>query len=523
MDLNSAASDILHQMRRAGDVGCHTNIPKQEATVSKKRSRPEDKLLSEINVSKRQKNPRLEDIPEKPTTRFLSEDCLSKELFLRKGIGFSDRAIVRPTHVSIFQPLEQEQSFTPDQSRPLPKWMLQLPSSRVNNSVFRRPSVPVYLPSQWKTLDEEKLVARYVSTEASVVPFERSPSPHNTSLARLATTQESPEPGLPNQRTQSVPGWSTISQKPLAAFPFFQNPRAPLTPAIESSWGNAPSSGMTPYKGIPSTIEKQTPSPKGGRKEVLQSNEYNEKYSIQMSQNDSRTNKICPICEEILTNATDNDVFEWQRRLSRQGATGDIVMGLNGHAYHITCLQCRACRQPFCSKDSMKDWTWVGSSSPYHRTCMVQGAKPMLERLRQRLSMAGLTTGHAARQDHGPQMLPGLLRPGPHVLQQTRPGNGIVPTSKKPDYLKSLPSLFSIRAGPEPCASCGHALLATERVPGPNMTKHHVACLSACVQCGMDFEGKGTKWYAYGRRGFVRALCHECWVAGRDKNRIESR
>ncbi|MCJ1400985.1 hypothetical protein MMC11_004196 [Xylographa trunciseda] len=503
-DLNSASSDILHQMRRAGDVDCHTSKSRHASTISKKRSRPEDKFLSEINLPKRQKNPRLADISE-------------------RGMSSSDRLITRPTHVSIFTPLELDSSFSPTQPRPLPKWMSQLPSSRVKDSVYRKSSSPVYLPSQREGLSQDDSPVSTKPTEDLVVPTTQPSPPHKVSPAHYSPTLEAVESEPRIQRAQSVPERHIVPPKPLAAFPFFQNPRAPLIPAVESSWGSAPSSGMTPYRGLPPAAEKKTPSPKGGRQEVLQSNEFNEKYSVQMQQNDIKSDKICPICEDTIANSADEDAVEWRRRLSLQDATEGLVMGLNDHVYHITCIQCRACRQPFRSKDSMTDWTWVGSSSPYHRTCMVQGAKPMLERLRRRLSMAGLTAGHPSKQDPNSQMLPGLSRPAPHVLQQTKPPSEVMPTFKKPEYLKSLPSLFSTRTGPEPCASCGHALLATESVPGPNMTKHHVACLSACVQCGMDFGGKGTKWYAYGRRGLIRALCHDCWATGRNKHGPEGR
>ena len=401
--------------------------------------------------------------------------------------------------------------------------MSQLPSNRVKNSVAQELSSPSDLPSQSEGRSNDDLLAGAKSPKDNIIPLERPWPSAQASPVCYSPAPEASESDLRVQRAQSVPERPRGPPKPLAAFPFFQNPRAPLTPAIESSWGGAPSSGMTPFKGLPSATEKKTPSPKGGRQEVLRSNEYNEKYSVQMLRSDSQPDKICPICEETIANTADGDVNGWRRTLPLQDTGGELVMGLNDHVYHISCIQCRACRQPFRSKESMTDWTWVGSSSPYHRTCMVQGAKPMLERLRRRLSMAGLTAGQSSKQDPTSQMLPGLSRPAPHVVQLTKPAGDVVPTFKKPDYLRSLPSLFSTRAGPEPCASCGHALLATESVPGPNRTKHHVACLSACVQCGVNFEGKGTKWYAYGRRGLIRALCHDCWAAGRNKYGSEGR
>ncbi|MCJ1284336.1 hypothetical protein MMC26_003667 [Xylographa opegraphella] len=496
-DLNHAASDILHEMRKAGHVDCYTSTPQHESTVSGKRSRPEDKPDSGIDIPKRQKNVKLTDVSE-------------------KDMSTCDTQIKRPTHVSLFKPLELNQSFSPGQTRPLPKWMSQLPSSRMKDPAIQTSSSPVEHP-QREGCSKDGPAVEIKSKADNIAPLERSGPSNHLSPTCHSPAREFSEAEHRIQRAQSVPERPKGPPKPLAAFPFFQNPRAPLTPAVESSWGSAPSSGMTPYNGLPSATEKKTPSPKTGRQEVLQSNEYKEKYSVQMLQNDSQADKTCPICEETIASSTESDGTEWRQRLLPQDIPGQLVMGPNDHAYHISCIQCRACRQPFRSKDSMTDWTWVGSSSPYHRTCMVQGAKPMLERLRRRLSMAGLTPGPSSKPEPNAQMLPGLSRPAPHVMQLAKPASDVVPAFKKPDYLKSLPSLFSTRAGPEPCASCGHALLSAESVPGPNVTKHHVACLSACVQCGVDFDGKGTKWYAYGRRGLIRALCHDCWAAGRSK------
>lgn len=276
---------------------------------------------------------------------------------------------------------------------------------------------------------------------------------------------------------------------------------------------------MAPYKGLPIIEDNATPSPKNTRIQVPQSAQYSEKYSIRASLPTTQPGRNCPICEEAVYSPSDNQVAGRLGKASQQGDRREVVQALNGCTYHITCVQCRACRLPFFPQDSMTDWTWVGSSSPYHRTCMVQGAKPMLERLKHRLSMTKFATVSPTRQDPSTQMLPGLSRPSPHVLQASpRSSNDSVPSYRKADYLRSLPTLFSTRAGPEPCASCGRALIvAGESVPGPKATKHHVACLSACVDCGRSFGAKGTKWYAYGRRGLIRALCQECWTAGRER------
>lgn len=399
--------------------------------------------------------------------------------------------------------------------------MAQLPSNRDKESIVRRPSAPVQLPSRFAPLSDIKLSDLPRISEAKYKRSEDLAPSREQSPARSESVDAMDGGALRTQRTQSYPERSFPSAKQVSPFPFFQNPRAPLTPAVESSWGGTASPGMAPYSGLHLAKDTGKAFPKIAVKYVLQSTEYKDKYGGQLERPVIAAETTCSICEEVLDQSTDDVAPQGISNTPKQEQDQVTVKGPNDNTYHIACIQCRACRQPFRTKDSMSDWTWVGAASPYHRTCMVHGAKPMLERLRKRLSMTALASRHQGRQEAATQMLPGLTRPSPDPLQQKRYTPDFMAGRRKPEYIKPLPSIFSTRTGPEPCASCGHALLQAESVSGPVDTSHHVACLSACVGCGKDFGGKGTKWYMYERRGLMRGLCQECWVGERRKRVVE--
>jgi hypothetical protein len=422
----------------------------------------------------------------------------------------SEKPSVRPTHVSVFTPLDLSHSFQASKHRPLPKWMAQLPSNRVKDFGIRRPSAPVRLPSQLNPLDLEADDTPK-TPEAFYTPLEQPQNSHPMPSTAPASSSVINGSALRTQRAQSYPERQIPAPKHVSAFPFFQNPRAPLTPAVESSWGGIASPGLVPYSGLYHSEDKSKHDTSTTPNTVFRSTEYTEKYGLHPVEPDT-TNEICPICEEPVETSAEDLNRERRGTVRRRASPLQTVKGLNNHTYHIACICCRACRQQYRPKDSMTDWTWVGSSSPYHRTCMIQGAKPMLERLRKRLSMTGIASRHYARPESDAQMLPGLTRPTPDISIHKKHAHEMtaVPV-KKPDYIRNLPTLFSPRIGPEPCASCGHALLPDENMLGPNDTKHHVTCLSACTSCGKDFQGQGTAWYAYGRRGLMRGLCQTCW------------
>ena len=157
----------------------------------------------------------------------------------------------------------------------------------------------------------------------------------------------------------------------------------------------------------------------------------------------------------------------------------------------------------------------------------------MLERLKKKLSMTALATRQIGRQDIATQMLPGLARPTLSVGQRKRSNSSIMTAFMRPEYLPSLPTLFSksttpstahvpIGYSPDPCVSCGEPLLFSESMRGPNDSIHHRQCLKACSKCEEDLEDKGARWYIYSKEGLMRCLCKECWMKGRRQDATDA-
>ncbi|MCJ1255319.1 hypothetical protein MMC24_003135 [Lignoscripta atroalba] len=321
--------------------------------------------------------------------------------------------IIRPTHVSLFQPLDEAQAFVPSKARPLPKWMVHLPSNRASTpdlSPGRRPSTPVRLPSDFSTLSAQPITHRIPpSTERYFTPLEHPYTPRSQPISPLASSKPTDQKGPPT-RSLTYPERPTFTQKQPSFFPFFQNPRAPLTPAIESSWNGGTRNSTTnmAYDG-PAYGESYTVGPtvlKRGRERLrsFASRDYMERYKLKhklpKQEEGNREVAFCPICEEEVMQPR-------ERRLGRErggaaAATVELdkdsengndddtkatIGSSQGHIYHIECLACQRCHQPFSEKnDSMAEWMWVGSHSPYHRLCLQEGVKPMLERLKRKMS-----------------------------------------------------------------------------------------------------------------------------------------
>ena len=514
-DLGSSALEILRQVRRAAEMD-GTKSPKRSSSNnlleegtqlkndgdSMRRARKKRKMSHEENALEHTAQP---------------DQSLDSQSASYGRRHYPERTFNRPTHVSIFEPLNADCSFTPGKHRPLPKWMLQLPSNCP--VVMRSPSTPTRLPSQTLLLSGPATPELSPVSSIDAVSPTRS-SPDGKVILAGVSLQTNHEQKMPEQNLQNRPERQILPPKQLSSFPFFQNPRSPLTPAIESSWGQRVSRGLDPYRELFQSSDGTGPTTKSRRDTSFQSREYKDKYDIRSPDPDDEISKICPICEEEVFYAKIDDGSLKKPKKLRELS---IIDGLNGNLYHASCIQCRSCRRPFASTDSMIDWTWLGSSSPYHRTCLAQGAKPMLKRLKKRLSIAAITTKQIGNQEIAPHLLPGLTRPSPAVVQRKRSSTSIITAIKRPEYLPRMSSIFSRNTGPstahvpigyspDPCISCGESLLFSESMQGPNGSIHHKRCLRACAKCQKDFEGNGTNWYVYGKDGLMRCICKDCWV-----------
>ena len=279
----------------------------------------------------------------------------------------------RPTHVSIFNPLQETHSFTPLQTRPLPKWMSQLPSSRQKelDTTSNRPPLGERSPLQTRTSSgsgSSKVTFHTLGSKAQPTEGLLTPVPP----AKMVETNSMEEPKLANSvpsRAQSpVSVYQSICPSPAPIYPYFQNPRAPILPAVESTWNI----GSQRSRNIPIT-----------------STEYLDKYNIAATSTLPLpcTQTKCPICEEEIANVDDASPPPSIKPSDSSAHTPTrIVTTAAGITYHTACLTCRSCLAPFSpNQDDILAWTFLNHTSPYHSQCLAEGSKPILERLKSRL------------------------------------------------------------------------------------------------------------------------------------------
>ena len=180
-------------------------------------------------------------------------------------------SIMRPTHVSIFRPLDLNNSYSPRKSRPLPKWMTMLPSNQkertpqtpkwmahlpsnraASGQASRHSSSPANLPSQLQYNLPSPSRTRDIACDPKHVQMPSIislTSPGCTSPPDRSSTAATSDVIDFNHPTRSFT--TPLPRTGSSPFPYFQNPRAPLTPAAESTWScNTPSPGLAPYTGL---------------------------------------------------------------------------------------------------------------------------------------------------------------------------------------------------------------------------------------------------------------------------------
>ena len=388
---------------------------------------------------------------------------------------------VRPTHVSLLAPLESTGSFNPSKTRALPKWMAHLPSNRKSSiASVRRPSAPVRLPSQ-----------------VTLISARPTPEPFPTPADAYHTPMEHPDNhGLvqgSRPRSQGFLARPAPTTR-LTSFPFFQNPRAPLTPAVESSW-NAGSrlTGLMPF--IPASTETvivRRPVLRNARQRgSFLSMEYLEKYSPKPPGEEKALDvQICPVCKSAV-------------------AEMESLGGGNRKIYHRSCFSCQLCHEAFGEYGKMRDWIFL-KQLPYHQVCVSERAKPLVERLKIKVAKNALAT---PINEKPRSASPGAMRPSVPVRKSSL--NALRP---RPEYLRELSAFFStgkkqqlpkLGGIVETCAGCGKSLTHLESVHGPSDTLFHAACMR-CAGCNRTLEG-GTSWYEWERTGMMEPSCQKCW------------
>lgn len=403
-------------------------------------------------------------------------------------------------HISIFAPLDHTQTYGASRYKPLPHWMSLLPSNRGDQSP-RRPSAPVNLPSR------ASLIGSTPSLDTKLPPTGADQSP----------TEQSPEIRS-TQRRQTFPECSMLPREP-TNFPFFQNPRPLITPAIDSSWGTAsPRRGITPATKVRATtatncVGRHVLEGPRASETGFHSKEYLEKYSQSAPVTSSDHAAVsdldmCPCCSTPVTSS-------------------ERLLGSNGRVYHSECFTCRICGAGFVSAERMIDGIFL-KQQPYHIACVKAKAPALAEKLKGTES----TKKDRLEDAVGPKKSSSRLSWKKAVMDAAGTGTSTGATSTSlgtaPALLKELSGLFSTRKKPLPalggfdgsCASCGRGLTHLESVPGPRNTRFHGLCMR-CHGCERMLES-GTSWYEWSDTGLMEPSCRRCWRTRRLKRGYRS-
>ena len=455
---------------------------------------------------------------------------------------------VRPTHLSIFRPLDAAESYTSGQYRPLPDWMAKLPSNRSSNystapPTVRHSSTTTLLPSHLASIQDLTVLEPLSKPSTSFYEQIQRPAPlppkFSTAVPKVATF------------TSSIQPPSVKPTKQLSSFLFSHNPKANLTAAAESASVSPTSSPVSSPLGRYQTSGPPVVSAiRRERKSSFQSGEFLIKYHSQIFPEPEISVELCPICEEPIetpVQSSEEEVLQLEAKLT--------VTASNSLTYHESCLVCRSCMQPFLPTSNIEDWTFVGFSSPYHRSCMNQAAKPMFERLKRKLSLHA-EFHQQQKWKRSPAMLPGLSRPvsistaSPTVSnksQRKRSNSKAIHYPRTIRFQPSLTSLFSTRQvslAPSPtsltvleqssldsssssslplvppqCDFCGRSVA----VHLEGSTDHLFSCLRYCGNCGRDLQGLGGGRFEWDEGRRMRGICESCWLGRENREGIESK
>jgi hypothetical protein len=399
------------------------------------------------------------------------------------------------SRVSLFDPLNQAKKFVQrDKLKPFPKWMELLPSNRKpqqapvqRHSFSRKMSLPSMSRSTSGSDKSFTTSPEYCSEVDFIDEFEALAS---SPLVRNRFTNF-------KNRATSTPAASVRKTKSVA-FPRYGKEMARIieVPSISSSKGD----GLKNYL-----------------KNSQKSREYLEKYHPRIPSGPPAVStakpRKCPICEEFVDSL---DAVE----------RSDIC------TYHHRCFVCCICGQNYnASDEKIEDYKFL-NNLPYHKRCLGAKAKPLAERIRRK---------RRSSQQDPPQSSPPpaakvLSRKESRISPKSPPTIPIAAPKRKasfstsatsilgarPTLISELSSFFASRRKKslpafDPtatgtgsvCAACNKAILALEKVIGPNKTVLHRTCM-ICNGCQKVLR-EGTKWYEWGRTGLMEPSCKACW------------
>jgi hypothetical protein len=241
------------------------------------------------------------------------------------------------------------------------KWVLLLPGNR---QVSHSPSEPSMLPSQ--TLGFAGNLPKSSTADPRPPAPELKGSTQNSTSAShmpLATVEHlsSLPPGERTARTQSIRQDIISPCKSPSPFPFFQNPRAPMVPSIDSSWGRC--SRLPLDQTYPGFVHRISSHSGISQPELITTSEYMERH-INPPQGDKEIKKakVCIFC-------------------GQSSALDKFILGPNDKTYHCSCFVCRVCHERYNPAEENLDAYICFGAFPSHRLCVSNGADALLSKL----------------------------------------------------------------------------------------------------------------------------------------------
>ncbi|KAH0537798.1 hypothetical protein FGG08_005480 [Glutinoglossum americanum] len=512
-------------------------------------------------------NPPTKDRPHKSVSTTIRHPALEFRVQSPQRRHPSLRRDTPVPYISIFDPLNTPAFKPVSKSKKPPRWMSRKPSSIAGALQLAPRSQPVR-PEDVSVLASHEVVVVVQQQLPEAIVKEAEQPPPTSSLIPKSSLQfqksrrrsggggaSSPHPLVvsfaaspPNPKThqrvspaarqklksrKATPIPPTFTRKELSSYPFFQNPRRPIVPAVESSWGNLSklSPGLFPYGESAGGATSGSGEPvvvgggkgrKGGGEIVMnrgvvlgqprvissfRSTEYLDKYRDRdggggKGESTTSTNPTlthtCPCCSGTISPSIPPSI-------------PSTIKASNGHHYHLPCFTCRICRKPIdTAKGKLDDYMFL-MQIPHHRRCVAGemiGKKKGARGNNKDASVALLKP----RGDTPPDPPP--PNPRAHKIAAT--------TASPPKDHNALSSFFSVRKKPpipplpplDPaCAACGLPLLPpSDILLGPSETKVHKPCMR-CRRCGDRMAT--TRWYEWDGKGLMVLLCRECWRRGR--------
>ncbi|KAI9893398.1 MAG: hypothetical protein M1814_006695 [Vezdaea aestivalis] len=382
-------------------------------------------------------------------------------------------------YVSIYDPLARA-SFRPvSRAKLTPKWMALLPGNRSKPEPLpfrvRLPSQALKYPAG--TPSAPRSSQSSANTTIMPLPIRKVP--------RAAEYLAAFPPGELKARYNAVSTAAGAENSQLALFPFFQNPRAPIVPSIDSSWGR---SSLASVKRSRGQLLEANAATKSDRSEgARQSEEFIERYAatpFKMLED----SPVCVICDS-------------------EGLVTEPFLRIDNMAYHHRCLLCKYCnRNPTNSIDA--ESYVVFRKSIFHKKCVAKKADSILSKMKKR---------------KGPENV-NLKAQGTVAMVMAEEN------SKRNVTNKQLSSLFSkVSRQPIPsgavqlkasgnCESCRLYIKAIDLENGPRETQWHRGCL-ACHSYEKALHN--PTWYEWNRDGRMKLSCQKCWWAIREGRGME--